>query len=215
MRNAATVAIHFVLAQSAIAGAWWLGCRFVAWAFFPIRHVPIARLALVSLVAVAWPLSVSRACRVGGYPTDDVEALAFMPWWIGTLAGTIVELRHEIRRIGQKRIVLLGLIVLALQLGLFAWGQVCRIGLVAWAALPSLSFVGIFALMLEARWPLALGLGLAVGMLTWSYLVGLILAWTFQSRQEESTSALGVTNKHSEQDEDKTHVWRRTPQHRR
>lgn len=87
--------VGFVLAKSAVAGLWWLGCSVGAWLLFPKRWVPAGRLALITVVAIAWVPFVSIHAYMGPSPCATVEAWALLPWWTGTLVGTILEMKRN------------------------------------------------------------------------------------------------------------------------
>jgi hypothetical protein len=95
--------VKFVLARSAVAGLWWLGCFVTARLFFPDRWAPVGRLILITVVALAWVPFVSIHAYMGTSPCAHVEAWAFLPWWTGTLVGTMIALKRRKRGDAEPR----------------------------------------------------------------------------------------------------------------
>lgn len=72
--------------------------------------------------------------------------------------------------------------VLVAQLLLFAVIHFFMIGAPYWAEIPYAPFQDLFARSLGESWALGLILGVIIGSLAYSGVLGLILAWIFRSR---------------------------------
>ena len=108
------------------------------------------------------------------------------------------------KKLGKRRIRLFGLIGLLAQLAFFAWMQFYWIGahgsssnIFAWvdsctidapsgAGLPYFPFQWVFVSVLGEYGALGLVIGLIVGIFTWSYLIGLFLAWVIPASTPDS-----------------------------
>ncbi len=84
-------------------------------------------------------------------------------------------------RFTQRRWLKWAGVVFAAQLIFFGAIHFFLIGAPYWAELPYLPFQSLFVNILGQFWPLGLILGVVVGTLVYSCVVGFFLAWMFRS----------------------------------
>lgn len=77
----------------AVAGLWWFACLVLSLQV-PVRFAPRVRMIAMTVVTLVWCADIYPLVVTGQSHKLLAVVGAIFPWWIGTVAGTTIEVRR-------------------------------------------------------------------------------------------------------------------------